>query len=885
MRPISLKFKCFGPYIKEQFIDFEKLARGGLFLISGDTGSGKTTILDAICVALYGKSSGGMRENLESMRCAEAENSQDTYVEFVFENNDRVYRFTRSLKLARKNFNDEHSACVLVEGIFVPLLENPTKSAVNEKALEIIGLTVEQFRQVIILPQGKFETLLTADSAGKEEILTRLFATQRWDLIVEGFNRELRERDARLKTQKAWIDAKINEYDCKDLEQLRLLCEKEELAFAELTALYAERESELIKLKKTIEVMREDKMLFEELDKRQSEFDLKNKEVQNSRDKEKKLALSFEAEKFLPYYSALSNANEEKSKKDRKYSLALENKQNSESKFKALLVKRQEHENSAKDNENKRALVPMLISKRAVYDELDFLKGELDERMPRYEALKSAYANTETELEKAKHSLEEAKVKKDFAAKQCAYAEQRYFDSIGAVIASKLVDGSPCPVCGSIHHPHPKVKTQEHLSEEEYKEYKKEKKKCEKLFDAAFQSFTDTQKKRESAKLARDAMELEINLKKASYDSAYKQKYEGIETLSELEELIDSVNLKISAYENEREEIIKSINDAEASFKASEKLLFEAALAKKESDILVSEKNRLWEEARCMSSFESTLEFEQALLDFDERENLRLELESAHSALVHAKAELDGVLLKTEGKRRPNIEENEKLLNETSSVLDTFKSKMILAKDYSRRLKTDIDILTEALEKLNAERILCDSDLEFAKRLTGSNGIGLKRYVLGVMLTKITSAANRLLATIYGGRYCLFRTDDTSAQSRRAGLELEVLDKRSGERRNVRTLSGGEKFLVALCLAIGLSSVVEAEATGVKLEAMFVDEGFGSLDAQALDDAVEVLEGVQKTSGIVGIISHVERLVETIPNRIDIKKTSEGSECKVVLNL
>lgn len=180
MKPIQIRFACFGPYVQEQCIDFEELEKNGLFLISGETGAGKTTILDAICYALYGRSSGGLRGDMSVMRCKLAENHQETLTEFTFDNGGKRYRFTRSLKYGRKKLNDFHNCMVLEDGVYVPIFENPKATNVNKKAEEIIGLTYDQFRQVIILPQGQFERLLVSDSSEKEKILVSLFHADHW---------------------------------------------------------------------------------------------------------------------------------------------------------------------------------------------------------------------------------------------------------------------------------------------------------------------------------------------------------------------------------------------------------------------------------------------------------------------------------------------------------------------------------------------------------------------------------------------------------------------------------------------------------------------------------------------------------------------------------
>jgi len=215
----------------EQFIDFEQLQQNGLFLICGETGAGKTTILDAICYALYCESSGGLRGDLSVMRCKLAENQEETLVEFIFDSDEKRYQFIRTLKYGRKNLNDSHNCLVWREGRFVPIFENPKATVVNKKAEELIGLTYEQFRQVIILPQGQFEKLLVSNSEEKEKILVSLFHADRWQRIAEEIYRRVSERDKALNQEKIRISAKLGEYGCETYGQLE---EKRETAFGDL---------------------------------------------------------------------------------------------------------------------------------------------------------------------------------------------------------------------------------------------------------------------------------------------------------------------------------------------------------------------------------------------------------------------------------------------------------------------------------------------------------------------------------------------------------------------------------------------------------------------------------------------------------------------------
>jgi len=222
-----------------------------------------------------------------------------------------------------------------------------------------------------------------------------------------------------------------------------------------------------------------------------------------------------------------------------------------------------------------------------------------------------------------------------------------------------------------------------------------------------------------------------------------------------------------------------------------------------------------------------------------------------------------------------------KKLNAAQNAAQALREQLALETDRCSRMQQDHDRLVKQLDAYQTKKRKVDADLKFAERLKGDHGPSLQRYVLGVMLSSITAEANRLLQNVYGGRYRLFVCQESGNQNQKSGLDLEILDHANGQRRSVKTLSGGEKFLAALSLAIGLSTVVQTQGSGVRLEAMFIDEGFGSLDRDAVCDALDILDGIRKGSGLVGIISHVEQLAESIPSKIEVRKNSRGSTCSV----
>ncbi len=224
MRPILVEFQAFGPYTGHEIIDFEKISSKGLFLICGETGSGKTMILDAMTIALYGKSSGHGRDDFEALRCTSAGYDATTFVRFIFELNGKYFHFERRLERKVKRLSASYSLMQKDDnGIWQPLLENPKEKDLSNKAYELIGLDYEQFRQVIVLPQGQFEKLLVSSSDEKEKILTNIFGEDKWQSIAQYFFNEVSERRERLKLKKERINSSLLEENCSSLEDLNLL--------------------------------------------------------------------------------------------------------------------------------------------------------------------------------------------------------------------------------------------------------------------------------------------------------------------------------------------------------------------------------------------------------------------------------------------------------------------------------------------------------------------------------------------------------------------------------------------------------------------------------------------------------------------------------------
>ncbi len=878
MRPVTIGFACFGPYMERQFIDFEELERGGLFLICGETGAGKTTILDAMCVALYGRASGGTRGELADMRCKLAGRGDVTEVEFVFDNGGRRYKFLRSLRIARTNEAEEHQCMELLGGEWKPMLANAKKSAVNAMAERIIGLTYEQFRQVIILPQGQFERLLTSKSDEKEEILARLFHAERWERAAQTVLDRVSERDAALREKTGQIEAKLAEHQCASLEELarkqadgqgRLRALKEQ-ARAAGTAMEEQRERQKRALL--------DSQEFGELAKREKALSTLQARAASVDREEELLALADEAERLRPVYEGHVQAKTALRTARTAEASAREKLSGAAGQTETARAARQAHEAGRADYDESKSRLVLLENARTLYATLGEKQRRQAEVLDQWQKKVDAGEKAGRAFGKADKAWQDALERQKTAREAYQLGQAQYLRDIGGVLAQKLVRGEPCPVCGSREHPAPAAVTQGHITDSVLDALAKAESQANEVEIAARKARSGAEQARDMAEQALKDAVSRLAEANAACRSAEAGKLAGIDTEDELERQIVSAADAIGAFERAESDTAAALQTAQTAEKLAKA---EADRLQKELDAArraAEEKAGAWETALGSSALADEGQFKAACMEPAERQRrqracaeFRAELKSAGAAVEEKRAAL-------EGRTAPDMAAAEAAMKAAEETARQTQTEAALAEKDLEAVGAALTDLTARKQALDAERVALESDMEFAKRLKGSAGVSLRRYVLGVRFAAVTAEANRLLETVYGGRYRLYRTDEASGRTHKKGLELEVYDTAQSQRRSVNTLSGGEKFLVALSLAIGLSAVVRAGGGGVHMEAMFVDEGFGSLDDKAVDDAVSILQGIRQSSGaVVGVISHVGRLEETIPTKLEVKKSKNGS--------
>ena len=897
MKPISVRFQCFGPYVQEQFVDFTQLEPHGLFLICGETGSGKTTILDAMCYALYGRSSGGLRGDMSVMRCKQADPKDETFVEFIFDCGDHRYRFFRSLKPRKKrktkeesdkkqsvqtDFNATCECQILTDGVFTPLSDAKDKATfLNAMAETLIGLSYDQFRQVIILPQGQFEQLLVSKSEDKEKILVTLFHAERWQAMANRLYELADQQSKELDREKLLITDKLKRYSCTTPEELS---EKASAAGAELVTLLdslAAAEVALAKQTQLRDTALLDNQEFQQRDTLKKQLDSLRSQDAAFAAQEALLARADLAESITPVFQEYRNIFQQFSKALQDQTHAQESLKAAEAQLTAVQQERQLHESgNAKHTENKQRILE-LTNARPLY-------ATLSARETAVRTAKTTLVREQATAEKARKNFQEANAAWEAAIIQQrkateAYdaAQQKYLRSIGSTLAQQLQDGKPCPVCGSLSHPQPAPPAQDTVTEAQLDAFTKTRNQANRQEEKLRKQRMDAEKAHNSAHAAFTEQERILAVAEAEYASALQQQIPGIQTETQLMDALQALNQAVERYEAADLRLTEKHTNAKAALQAATVHYEKTREVTWSVSAALDEKKAKWNASWQEAGFESDTEYEHACMEPDKKKALRSQLVAFRTRLTEAQKAYDTKCSALESRQQPDVASIESTFAALQTQRDQAKRALILAQQEQETMQKDAETLAKQAKAYETRRIAAEESMVFAKRLRGDFGVSLQRYVLGVMLTSITSAANQLLKTVYAGRYQLYRTNESSGSARKRGLELEVFDANSGERRSVTTLSGGEKFLVSLSLAIGLSTVVQAQGTGVRLEAMFIDEGFGSLDRESINDALEILHGIRRSSGLVGIISHVEQLSETIPAKIRITKSANGSHCKI----
>ena len=860
--------RAFGPYAGETVIDFEKLQGRHLFLICGPTGAGKTTILDAMCYALYGKTSGDRTG--EKMRSDYADSSERTEVIFDFMLGDKTYRATRSPAQMVDKKRGSGQTLAAMQASLSELEDgkeiNTLRTGIEEAAGKLIGLNADQFCQVILLPQGDFRKLLVAKADEREAILKQLFKTQRFsdfkDRLKDRLDAKVREKMEKQTRE----DQILSSSGATDEKQLSQMVEEAGKELKEAQDIVKSREKESNEFR---EVYQKETALmghFTELEKAlKQDAALKNEEGR-MKEMEASLSLIRSARELAPYFVQLDGITREGKQEAVKLKTARADME-TYARLNETLEKRIQELDAMKEKreeERKTALkMQDLVPKAKLYGAaVQALKNA-----------KNALSRAEEETKRRQAAAEAARKARDEQKEKADAVRKSYIEGQAFLLAEGLEDGVPCPVCGAIHHPAPARGGDNVAKAEDVERAQKEYERASAAYDRA----NDTKEKHSTgayAKAMSDHAKADAQMKTLEeIPEAYRDpKYLEAESTRLLTD--------IRKWEQDKETAAAQLRKAGADLSASQAACRNAEERREELVKKYRETESVLKEASDKAGFQSLDECKEWYKKKDTEESVRKTLEQYRADRKSTEERIKAEEQETAGKERPDM----LALNEKSKALQDQLKK---ASERAAALKER----TETLQKAVSDARAIEKELEDLRKEEGfirglydltsgkKTRITLERYVLGTLLDDVANAANLRLLSMSRRRYSLHRMTDESGLGK-GGLSLEVSDSFTGRSRPANTLSGGETFLASLSLALGLADVVQSRQGGVRLDTMFIDEGFGTLDPDSLNSAMNTLIDLQNTGRMVGIISHVPELEERIDARLRVTPAEKGSKAE-----
>lgn len=913
MRPIKLTVSAFGPYADRTVLDLDKLGENGLYLITGDTGAGKTTIFDAITYALYGRASGNNREN-SMLRSKYAAADTPTEVELEFIYNGKTYTVKRNPEYERPAKKGDKMTKQKAEATLIcPDCEPITKQAdVDEKIREIMGIDCEQFRQIAMIAQGDFQKLLLADTKERQPILSRIFKTDIYSSLQDKLSRNCnelsRQCDGLRDSIKQYIDGIICEpdsqlyYDVEKAKEGKLPVDEtvrvteglikndeelEERLSEEMTALESSlekinavlvRAEEYSKAKKSLEAAEAEHKTSAEMLSKLSEI----AEAQRQRLPEAQAAEESAAvlKNRLSMYDELDNKRNELSDIKKKLNDSVLLKDSSDNQLlslsKELEALNSELAGLGEAGENKIKYANKLEQSEIRKDKLLQLKNEADI----FYALENQLAQAQKKVLSAQN---------DEQNKRSLYNNMNdaFIREQAGIIAQTLSEGTPCPVCGSLSHPSPAKKS---MAAPDKKEVEKAKLSYENAAKITSAAAAESEKlngqltaKEELVRNMSNELQVEYQPEKLGDVLAEKliiaDKY-----IKELKKLLNDEDIKVRR--KKELEAVMPVKESELK-KSQEKLsALKETIAADEARAAETEKNisALLEKLRFDSR--KTAEAEIKKLS-DNAAAIRNSVESAEKECGQVRdtlKSLDGMIeqLKKQLSEGCDVDYEKESENKNSVLLSKQQLSEKQKKLNARRSKNK-DALS-GINSRSAELSLLEQKYAAVKALSdtangtvrGKEKIQLETFILMTYFDRIISRANTHLMQMTEGQYELKRRLEAGNNRSKSGLELDVTDHYNGTDRSVKTLSGGESFKASLSLALGLADEIQSSAGGIKLDTMFVDEGFGSLDEESLRQSMDTLAGLTEGNRLVGIISHVSTLRERIDKQIIIRKDKSG---------
>lgn len=924
MKPLKLTMSAFGSYAGKNVIDFTGQQQG-IFLITGDTGAGKTTIFDAITYALYNQTSGGER-NGNMMRSQYAQQETETYVELEFLYRGQTYRVRRNpdYKITKTLKNGKireqkvpHSVeLTLPDGTVFP----EKKNATDAKIIEILGLTADQFSQIVMIAQGDFLKLLYTKSDERKMIFSKLFRTDIYWKIQENLRRKSMEMDERIQENDRAFE--------QEKSRIILLPESEELPLDELVERLRERLKDALKeqnlrranveeLNKKITKYEEINKLFVSLEKiRQTGKELEARQAE-SKERRQQIENARKADKVLVAEQQNLRQQQEVEQSAQAIAKMTETLANNQEMFETLKTQQQEAEAKQK-REAADIQKKMLALEQSFpsYEALQNARSEEQQAKKVWEdlgktseesfhkkkagiaALKEQQKQQEQVVEQTKKNWEQTSLSASESAKHYEHMYEAFLKEQAGILAENLSAGCPCPVCGSTVHPDPAKLSDHAVTELEVEQAKKTRAAAEEKRDMAYAAFEA--EKTEKQKLAQAVEKEEADFVLAQ-TIAKQQRKEAEQNYVSLQKIAEQIREKLvypSLAEAKKQyaAMQKALEAAEQEIERKRQKVSELAEAMNtlKGQKLAEEENQKTakkiaaktekEYAKLLekSGFVSEETYHLAILPERSRSKLEREEKEYESQCLRQQSEQKLLEKQVSGKTYTDTTElNEQLKAEKQALKEAEKTYMELHTAYEndRSVLQNCAVYLEKGKKLESEDQVIKSLSKTANgRLSGSAKIDFETYIQRQYFKQIIHEANKRLLTMSNHQFILkLKEEANTGRKTNEGLDLSVYSLVTDSERDVKTLSGGESFLAALAMALGLSDIVERSAGAIHPDMMFIDEGFGSLDAQSRQQAIEVLAELAGDSRMVGIISHVTELKEQIDHKLVVSRTDKGS--------
>ena len=924
MKPLKLTMSAFGSYAGKNVIDFTGQQQG-IFLITGDTGAGKTTIFDAITYALYNQTSGGER-NGNMMRSQYAQPETETYVELEFLYRGQTYRVCRNpdYKITKTLKNGKireqkvpHSVeLTLPDGTVFP----EKKNATDAKIIEILGLTADQFSQIVMIAQGDFLKLLYTKSDERKMIFSKLFRTDIYWKIQENLRRKSMEMDERIQENDRAFE--------QEKSRIILLPESEELPLDELVERLRERLKDALKeqnlrranveeLNKKITKYEEINKLFRSLEKiRQTGKELEARQAE-SKERRQQIENALKADKVLVAEQQNLRQQQEVEQSAQAIAKMTETLANNQEMFETLKTQQQEAEakqkREAADIQKKMlALEQSFPSYEAlqnarseeqqakkVWEDLEKTSEEsFHKKEAGIAALKEQQKQQEQVVEQTKKNWEQTSLSASESAKHYEHMYEAFLKEQAGILAENLSAGCPCPVCGSTVHPDPAKLSDHAVTELEVEQAKKTRAAAEEKRDLAYAAFEA--EKTEKQKLAQAVEKEEADFVLAQ-TIAKQQRKEAEQNYVSLQKIAEQIREKLvypsfAEAKKQYAAMQKALAAAEQEIERKRQKVSELAEAMNtlKGQKLAEEENQKTakklavktekEYAKLLekSGFVSEETYHLAILPERSRSKLEREEKEYESQCLRQQSEQKLLEKQVSGKTYTDTTElNEQLKAEKQALKEAEKTYMELHTAYEndRSVLQNCAVYLEKGKKLESEDQVIKSLSKTANgRLSGSAKIDFETYIQRQYFKQIIHEANKRLLTMSNHQFILkLKEEANTGRKTNEGLDLSVYSLVTDSERDVKTLSGGESFLAALAMALGLSDIVERSAGAIHPDMMFIDEGFGSLDAQSRQQAIEVLGELAGDSRMVGIISHVTELKEQIDRKLVVNRTDNGS--------